>query len=205
MAQQDHPQKGSNVTVDPIRDPEDIKRIKKNLSSHPRDYCLFVMGTNTGMRVGDILRLKVKDVKYKRVGEDVWFWESKSERRKNGKLVNRKKNSFAINKTISKALTLYFNDNDLPDDSPLFPSRKNPETSLGINHVSHLIKEWTFGIDGRFGCHSLRKTWGYISRVYHGVGWEIICDRYSHSHPAVTMRYLGITKKEVKKALMNEI
>ena len=149
-------------------------------------------------------RLKVKDARGKQIGDEIWFWEGKSERRIKGRLFKRRKNSFLINKSIHKALTLYFKAYDLSDDSPLFPSRKNPQAPLGINHVSRLIKERTFGIDGHFGCHSLRKIWGYVNRVYHGVGWEIITDRYCHSSPAVTMRYLGVTKKKIKMGLMND-
>ena len=58
---------------------------------------------------------------------------------------------------------------------------------------------------GNYGAHTLRKTWGYIQRTLHGVGFEIICKRYNHSNPAITMRYLGIQDKEVHSTLMNEI
>jgi hypothetical protein len=37
------------------------------------------------------------------------------------------------------------------------------------------------------------------------VSWEILADRFQHSTPAVTRRYLGITKDEVSKILLNEI
>ena len=39
----------------------------------------------------------------------------------------------------------------------------------------------------------------------HGVGFEIICMRYSHSSPAITIRYLGIEDRKVHGVLMNEI
>jgi hypothetical protein len=48
-----------------------------------------------------------------------------------------------------------------------------------------------------YGAHSLRKTWGYIQRTVYGVGFEILCKRFNHSSPAITMRYLGIEDKEV--------
>jgi hypothetical protein len=35
--------------------------------------------------------------------------------------------------------------------------------------------------------------------------FEIICKRFNHSNPAVTMRYLGIEEKEVHSTLMKEI
>ena len=60
-------------------------------------------------------------------------------------------------------------------------------------------------LEGNYGAHTLRKTWGYMQRTRYGVGFEIICKRYNHSSPAVTMRYLGIEDKEVHNTLMNEI
>ncbi len=56
-----------------------------------------------------------------------------------------------------------------------------------------------------YGAHTFRKTWGYHQRVNHGVGFEILCKRYNHSSPVVTMRYLGIESKEVTDMLMNAI
>jgi len=37
------------------------------------------------------------------------------------------------------------------------------------------------------------------------VGFEILCKRFNHSSPAITMRYLGIEDKEVQNILMNEV
>jgi integrase len=73
--------------------------------------------------------------------------------------------------------------------------------------VNNLIKSWTRAINlkGNYGAHTLRKTWGYMQRTKYGVGFEIICKRFNHSSPAVTMRYLGIEDKEVHSTLMNEI
>ena len=65
------PGKGANVTVQPIRDVEAIKQIKKNLESKPRDNLLFTLGINNGIRMCDLLRLGVGQVKGKQVGEIV--------------------------------------------------------------------------------------------------------------------------------------
>jgi hypothetical protein len=37
------------------------------------------------------------------------------------------------------------------------------------------------------------------------VGFEVLCKRYNHSSPAITMGYLGIEDKEVYNVLMNEV
>ena len=50
--------------VQPIRDKEVINKFKQELLHHSyRDYILFTVGINTGLRISDILPLKVKDIK----------------------------------------------------------------------------------------------------------------------------------------------
>jgi integrase len=50
--------------VQPIRDPEKIEAIKQFLKEqNKRNYMLFLIGINTGLRISDILKLKVGDVK----------------------------------------------------------------------------------------------------------------------------------------------
>ena len=50
--------------VQPIRDSEQIQQIKEYLKEkNARNYILFVMGINTGLRISDILKLKVGDLK----------------------------------------------------------------------------------------------------------------------------------------------
>ena len=60
------PKKGSRTVVEPIRRLKDIQAISKLLVNNPRDHLLWVMGTNNGLRTGDILKLcvdKVNNVK----------------------------------------------------------------------------------------------------------------------------------------------
>ncbi|MBA2874671.1 tyrosine-type recombinase/integrase [Thermaerobacillus caldiproteolyticus] len=53
-------------TVQPIRDVEKIAAMKAQLlKTGRRNWFLFVLGINTGLRISDILKLKVKDVKGK--------------------------------------------------------------------------------------------------------------------------------------------
>ena len=49
--------------VQPIRDLKKIETIKKLLrQQNLRDYCLFVVGINSGLRISDLLKLRVSDV-----------------------------------------------------------------------------------------------------------------------------------------------
>ena len=49
--------------VQPIRDLKQIETIKKLLKLRSmRDYCLFVLGINSGLRISDLLKLKISDI-----------------------------------------------------------------------------------------------------------------------------------------------
>jgi len=53
-------------TVQPIRAKDKIESMKNELlKTGSRNYMIFVIGINTGLRISDILRLTVSDVKNK--------------------------------------------------------------------------------------------------------------------------------------------
>ncbi len=196
MNNPNHPKKGDRISVEPIRKIKDIKAISKYLKDNPRDQLLFVMGINNGLRACDLLNLKVGQVRGLKAGGSITIKESKT----------GKENVLVINKTVHKVLQDYINKASPTDEDYLFPSRKGKKP-LQSQAVQKLVKKWTgtFNMKGNFGAHTLRKTFGYIQRTVYGVGFEILCKRYNHSSPAITMRYLGIEDKEVHNILMNEI
>jgi integrase len=50
--------------VEPIKEIERIIGIKNSLKKRSlRDYLLFVFGINTGLRINDLLQLKVEDIR----------------------------------------------------------------------------------------------------------------------------------------------
>ncbi|MFP4571852.1 MAG: tyrosine-type recombinase/integrase [Desulfobacterales bacterium] len=187
-------------SVSPIRKETDIQKLKKYLSNNKRDLFYFILSINTGIRSGDLLKLRVKDLKYNNIGDNIPIIEEKT----------GKQNYIIINKPVYKTFQEYLNEYNPDDNDFIFFSRKgNPqENHLHIFSMSRIVKQWfrDLNIPGcHWGCHSMRKTWGYHQRVKYGVDWSIICKRYNHSNPSVTMRYLGITSDEVSKICMNEI
>jgi len=195
-----HPKKGTRTTVDPIRNEQHIKQIKRRLKKEsPRDYLLFIMGINNGLRIGDLLQIKVADVKYLKAGETVSIIEQKT----------GKSNIVMVNKTVHEALGMYFNSVDLADDDYLFKSRNKDVNGaskpITRETVAKMVKEWTKDIKGNYSSHSLRKTWGYSMRRRFGISFEIICKRFNHSSPRITMAYLGIKDSEINNVLLNEV
>ena len=50
-------------SVEPIRNKDDIQAMKDYLKEwNERNYMLFLFGINSGLRISDILQLRVKDV-----------------------------------------------------------------------------------------------------------------------------------------------
>jgi integrase len=196
-ANPNHPKKGSRITVQPIRRESDIKSIKQYLKNDYRDLLLFTMGINNGLRISDLLKLKVGQVRTLRTGEYLVIREQKT----------GKDNVLMINKAVKSTLEAFLKDTKPSDEEYLFKSKKGNNQPLKREAVHRKIKGWgrLFKIKENIGSHSLRKTWGYMQRTKYGVGFEILCKRFSHSSPAVTMRYLGIEDKEVNGILLNEI
>ena len=187
------PKKGASIKVEPIRRLEDIEAIKRMLESKPRDYLLFVMGINNGLRIGDLLQLKAGPFRDAKVGDTIPVTEQKT----------GKAQEVVINKAVRKALAKYFAHFDPADDDYLFKSRKGQNQPMTVSNANMLVKGWcrAINLEGNYGTHTLRKTFGYILRRKYGVGWEVLAQRFNHASPAVTRNYLGIQDDEVNNII----
>ena len=180
-----------------MRKKKDVKAISQMLKgSNPRDYLLWVLGINNGLRTMDLVRLKVEDIQYLKAGESTRIVETKT----------GKDNTLVINKTVKDALDFYLRETRPRPDDYLFPSRKQGGF-ITSKSVGRLVRSWadTINVRGHFGAHTLRKTWGYHQRVYFGTPVEVLTKRFKHSSPSTTMVYLGIESQEVHDVLMHEI
>jgi integrase len=192
--------KGRNTAVEPIRSEKAIKAISRMLKSEycKRNYLLFTLGINTGLRVVDLLKITLDEVRGLSKGQTFTIKESKT----------KKQNTITINGPIERALNLYLpqREND-PSTYPLFQNNMEPGKPICTNTVQKFMKKWTesAGLKGRYGAHTLRKTFGYHQRIKYGTGFELLCKRFNHSSPRITMCYLGIQDSEVHEILLNSI
>ena len=198
---ENHPSKGSSIRVDPIRDPKDIRLIKKILTDHPRDFALFVLGINTNLRASDLLRIRVSDVRYLKAGEYFTLREKKTS----------KLRSITVNKAVYEAIhQLISSRSDILDSDYLFPSRKKLSASGGmltVSYLNSLVKSWCREINlrGNYGAHTLRKTFGYIHRTVFGTDIPTLMEMFNHSSQRQTLTYLGIQPREINDAYLKEI
>lgn len=182
--------------VHPIREKRQIEAMKKVLRGNSlRNYALFVLGINSGLRISDLLKLKVSDV----------LDEKGSQR---DRLVLREKKTgkskeFPFGKTTRMALKEYLDSVELCQDDALFPSRKG-KGHLSRQQAYNILNEAArdVGIKEAIGTHTLRKTFGYWA-YKSGVDITRIQKLLNHSSPSVTLAYIGITQEELDKVYLN--
>ena len=103
--------------VEPIRHKSDIEKMKRLFRQKSlRDYALFTLGINTGLRISDLLVLTVGDVlagkgSRVRIADKLTLREIKTRKRRN----------IMLNETVRSALALYLRTRErrYPED-PLF-------------------------------------------------------------------------------------
>ena len=192
------PKPGSTTLVDPIRSLADISKIRTLLTSNPRDLCLFTLGINTNLRIGDLLALKTGQVSRLVVGDTLTV-----KQQKRGRYGTR-----TVNAAVYAALRAWLavHPCGVNPEAALFPG-KDRTTALTVPYASRLVKRWCrdAGLEGHFAAHTLRKTFGYHSRVTFGMPLEVICAAYGHKDQATTLAYLGIQEREVRELFMNEL
>ena len=180
--------------VEPIRSKEKILAMKKVLLGKPRDYLLFVMGINSGLRISDLLKIRVKDVLDNR-GKLRSFLELRESK-------SGKSKRFPFSKNVQRALRDYLKDYEGSPDDFLFKSRKG-NRAITPQHGWHILSQAakTVGIKDRVGTHTLRKTFAYHA-YKKGTDLSLLQNLLNHSSPSVTLRYIGITQDQMDRVVV---
>lgn len=180
--------------VEPIKDKKDVEAIEQYLSKHSiRNQLIWVFGTNTGLRISDILGLNVDDVQNKQYIEIV---EKKTKKYKRFPLNEKLKN------LIRKYLVIRDKMYSLTDDEPLFIGKKH--CRLHRSQVYRFINEVcrNLGITVNVGTHTMRKTFGYHHYKQNN-DVALLQKIFNHSSPSITMRYIGIAQEELDESYIN--
>lgn len=174
--------------VEPIRKIEDIENIKHFLlRKNYRNYMLFCLGINCGLRISDLLQLRVYDVKNK---DYLYLVEKKTNKRKKQSLPHE---TVALLQSYIK---------DKPDNEFLFKSRESENTPITRQQARNVLKEAAYacGIKQNIATHSLRKTFGYFFyKQFKDVA--LLQGIFNHSAPSITLDYIGINQEERDNAM----
>ncbi len=188
MQKHNHPAKGSAIKVEPIRDVSAIMAIKMQLKDQPRNACLFTLGINTAYRAGELLSLCISDVADLGIGDGLEIKQHK----------NNKYRRTSLNRTAYQAIQLWLDVHPKPEPSAsLFLSLKGG--ALGVSATNHLVKRWCkdAGLQGNYGSHTLRKTWGYQQRIILATPISLLMRAFGHSSEMQTLEYLCIQPEEI--------
>ena len=159
-----------------------------------RDYLLITMGCYFGLRIGDLLKLKWKDVLGK---NELVLIESKT----------KKVRRITINPKVAETLnfcSIYRKSND--ENVYLFANRWGDPVT--ISYVNKRLK-YTFDKYGvqvqNSSSHTLRKTFG--KRVYESDNKSeralvYLSEIFGHSSLTITRRYIGIRQQELSEVYL---
>ncbi|MCM3273675.1 site-specific integrase [Paenibacillus elgii] len=179
--------------VQPIRDKRVIEGILAYLKEqNERDFVLFNLGIYTGLRISDILALRVGDVR----GTHISLREQKTNK---PKLV-------PLNPALRQILKEYIKGKD--DTEYLFQGRsmklksylrKQPiDRSTVYKMLNKAAKH--FGLRD-IGCHTMRKTFGYHLYMKDHRNLALLMKIFNHSSETVTLLYIGITQDTIDSAV----
>lgn len=181
--------------VYPIKDRKKLQQIISGLSDYKtererRIYLLFMVGICTGLRIGDIVGLRVGQINN---GDRIRLVEEKT----------GKQQKIKINKQLRAVLDAELE--GLEDDAFVFQSRQKDRRGR-VKHITvstaekdlQSVKYW-FSIPFPFSCHSLRKTYGYWHyQSEHNIA--LLAKQFNHSDMRVTLEYIGLDDDEAAKA-----
>ncbi len=176
------------MTVEPIREKAKIKQLYQYLNgSDPKYALIFKFGINTGLRISDIIPVKVNDIFNEK-------WQFREYLILNERKTAKEK-KIKLNDTLRRCLNNYVKTQELNLNDYLFQSQKGGY--LGRIQVYKVLKEaaTVMGIEN-FGTHSLRKTWGYWTYKISKYNIGLIMDTFNHSSPGITLRYIGINQDQ---------
>ncbi|WP_368244108.1 tyrosine-type recombinase/integrase [Clostridium tertium] len=160
-----------------------------------RDYILFLVGVTTGYRAGDLVKLKVRDVKEALRRKEFTIYEGKKMNSKNIREKNRKPRTVELIPELAKILKEYIRDKK--DYEYMFKSRKGTNKPIGVQAISNIIKEAAdyFGLYD-ITAHSMRKTYAY--KIYIESGRDIVAvkELLGHSSIEETKRYIGLDREK---------
>lgn len=144
----------------------------------------LVLEANLGIRISDILDLKLKDIV-----KDANRYRLDITEQKTGK-----SRTFTVPNEIYQYIKIYCLENGIKEHEVIFPISER-----AVQKQLKLVCDY-LEIDG-VSTHSFRKF--FATEIYENNGYNIVLVQQllQHSTPAVTQKYIGISTKDIEDAL----
>ena len=200
--------KKKKVASNPLTDPDDVLNIADYLGEaggkfSKRNKVLFLLGCATGYRTGDLVELKVRDIKEAIAQGKFIIHENKVTRQ--GKYLEKKttpRETLIIDEL--KCLLLDYIQ-DKKSYEYMFPSNKKKNKHISVECISKIIKQAAsyFGLKN-ITAHSMRKTYGWNQYLVSGKDITYVKDLFGHESREYTELYLNtkvVKEQEYSKNL----
>lgn len=188
--------------ADPIKSIEHIQLIRDYLVSKERyrDNMLFIMGINFGLRISDLLKLRVGNI----IDENFEYrFPIQIQEKKTGK-----PRKLFVNQAVDDAFSLYIGNQinvNLNDYLFAGAGRKEPMKRQSVDRIFRRIMS-DLSLPYNAGTHMFRKTFAYWtlrttsdrSRALY-----ILQKTLNHSSATTTLYYAGITDDEIMNTSLN--
>lgn len=182
------------LEVEPIKNPDQLEKICEYLKQRSyRNYVMFMIGLNTGLRISDILKLKVSDVQGK---EYITTTEIKT----------GKKKKVIISLPLKRILGLHIENKG--SNEYLIMSQKKTKSGMEkpiTREAAYMIirdaaKE--IGFTGNVGTHTMRKTFGYhYYKKYKNLAR--LQKIFNHRDQQITLVYIGLDQETIDREIDN--
>ncbi len=175
-------------TVEPIKDWDLLLDIQDYLElKSQRNYVLFMSGLHLGLRISDILPLRIRDIKNQ---DHIYIREEKT----------GKESAIVINDELKEIYSKFIKGK--PMNQYLFRDERKgkPNKPISRQQVWNILNEIAkhFEYKDPIGCHTLRKTFGYW--LYQDTKDVLsLKEIFNHSDISITKRYIGVTQDSKDK------
>ncbi len=175
-----------NIKCFDLKEEETLLNILSKRKDAERAYMLYRLMLVTGLRLGEALRLNVKDASRTKVDVQVKGWTRNGEKLERFKTVYFPKD---LQEHLARFLRFkHRRSESLTSAAPLFVSRKSAR--LSCRQTQRDFKKWLkeAGIEGKFTPHALRHT--AATKLMRRTGNAKLVQKYlGHSDVATTLRY----------------
>jgi len=152
-------------------------------------YVIFLIGISVGIRISDILKLKIQDVQNT---DRIVIKEQKTGKTK----------VFPLKLQIAQVLKEYIEKYCDERQEYIFIGKKGAklDRSAVYRILNRCIRE--LGIKNKTGCHSLRK---YCGRAIYEQTKDLamVMEIFNHSSQKISARYIGLTEERIKDTYLN--
>ena len=153
-------------------------------------YVIFLIGISVGIRISDILKLKISDMENT---DRIVIKEKKTGKTK----------VFPLRPYIAKIVTDYIkNYCNKENQEYIFLGRKGAklDRSAVYRVLNRCMQE--LGIESKTGCHSLRK---YCGRAIYEQTKDLalVMTIFNHSSQLISARYIGLTQERINNTYQN--